>query len=175
MKAAWFVALHLAVAGFALVERPAPYPTPKTEPISLSEAAMWTSRMTGRAFRPVPPTEDDIRFSTGLPGVTARFTDGHADFILRRVLRPTRALHAAATCFRASGYRVTPQPIHLDTGGAPWGRFLAGKPGEQLEVMERIADPAGRGWYDVSSWYWAASLNRVSGPWHAVTVIRRFP
>lgn len=171
MKAAWFVALHFAVAGASLVEGPAPHPVSKAEPISVDEAATWVGRLEGHALRPVPLTRDDTRFRKGFPGVTARFSDGHADYIVRRILRPTRTLHAAATCFRANGYRVTPRPVHLDTDGAPWGRFLAEKPGERLEVRERISDSAGRSWYDVSSWYWAAALGRTPSPWHAVTVV----
>ena len=50
--------------------------------------------------------------------------------------------------------------------------FRAWSPdGEALEVRERITDTNGRGWTDVSEWYWNAIGGKTEGPWWAVTVL----
>lgn len=100
-----------------------------------------------------------------------RFTDGSREIIIRFISRPSRKLHSAADCLKGSGYTVEPRPIRVDRQGNYWGCMLAERGGtDRFHVCERIVDTAGNGWYDVSTWFWAALLERSEGPWWAVTV-----
>lgn len=134
--------------------------------------AGWPKTFDGRKLKSLPLTKREKAFAAGFPGKTARFTDGEQQYILRWVTRPSRKLHPAADCFRASGYRIKYLPLHIDEHGATWSSFEASREGKVLCVRERIYDDeVGRSFSDVSSWYWAATFDRTNGPWWAVTVI----
>jgi hypothetical protein len=130
----------------------------------------WPTTVDGRPLQPRPLTAVERRFARQFPGRVARFSDGDREWVFRRVHRPTRRLHAAADCFRAVGYGVQPAGVRSDRHGEPWGCFHAARGGGRLLVCERIRDERGRGWTDVSSWYWSA-LFSGGGPWWAVTVV----
>jgi hypothetical protein len=115
-------------------------------------------------------TAQERLFGRDFPGHIARFTDGSREIIIRWVQRPTRRLHPAADCLKGVGYEVTPRPIRRDHEGRQWGCFDATRQHKRLRVCERIGDGQQRSWSDVSSWYWAAMLQRTEGPWWAMTV-----
>ncbi len=125
----------------------------------------------GQTLKRLPLTDVDQRFADRFPGHIGRFTDGHRIIIMRAVEEPTRMLHSAAVCFRGLGYRVEAPHAVKDAGGTTWGCFAATRAGTTFSVCERIYDTYGGAWSDVSSWYWAASLDRTRGPWYAITVV----
>jgi hypothetical protein len=129
----------------------------------------WPATFEGRQLTPLPLTAGELRFEREFSGRIARFTDGQREIALRWVTEPTRSLHPAADCLKASGYDVVPQPIFVDSDGLQWGSMLATRNGRTMRIRERIHDGAGGGWTDVSAWYWSALFNE-NGPWWAVTV-----
>ncbi len=133
----------------------------------------WPVAMEGAALQPLPLSAREARFSRDFPGRVGRFSDGRREWIVRWVTTPTRTLHPAADCFRGSGYRITPLPLHVDAAGRHRGAFLAECADERLRVRECVVDGEGRQWSDVSAWYWAALLTRTRGPWWAYTVAER--
>jgi hypothetical protein len=107
------------------------------------------------------------------PGSIARLTDGERQFVWREVREPTRMLHPAADCYRASGFRVDAAQLEVDGQQRRWRCFDAQRGGERLRVCERIVDAQGASFTDSSSWFWAALLGQSSGPWQAVTMAER--
>jgi hypothetical protein len=130
----------------------------------------WPTHFQGQPLTPVPLSPDERRFLAGFPGDVARFTDGERDVILRWVTRPTRRLHPADDCYRAWGYDVTAPRIRADRDGVRWRCFEARKDGRVRDVCEQVRDEEGAHWSDVSSWYWAASLDRTKAPWLVTTI-----
>jgi hypothetical protein len=126
-------------------------------------------------LRPLALTEREQRFGEEFPGLTARFTDGEREYVIRWVMGETRKLHPAADCLASVGYSVHPLPIRLDPTGNRWGSFEAVRGGERMLVQERIYDGAGNSWTDVSSWYWSALLGDSAGPYWAITVAENQP
>jgi len=59
--------------------------------------------------------------------------------------------------------------LHHDAQARLWRCFVAERNGERVRVCERIVDARGEGFVDASSWFWAATLGRSSGPWRAMT------
>lgn len=129
----------------------------------------WPDRFAGRKLEPVPLSEREARFFAGFPGRVGRFTDGSRQLVLRWVASPTRRLHPASDCYRGLGYAIRPLPAVKDGDGI-WGRFEARRGDQALIVRERITDSAGRGWGEVSEWYWATLFKRTEGPWWAATI-----
>src|SRR4051812_33018289 len=117
----------------------------------------------------------DEQFSKQFPGEIAAFAEGRNIWIARWVAKPTRKLHPAADCLRATGYTVHPAPIFVDAKQAHWGAIFALRHGENLRVRERIIDHDGRTFTDVSAWYWAAVLDKSAGPWWCLTKIESDP
>ena len=132
----------------------------------------WPQDWDGRALRPLALGDVEQRFAARFPGAIGRFTDGQRVLVLRQVNAPTRMLHPAADCFRGLGYRVGATRLERDAQQRLWRCFEAqAADGSRLRVCERIAGEDGSAFIDPSSWYWAASLGRSSGPWQAVTVV----
>lgn len=131
----------------------------------------WPTKFDGRPVTELKLSDRDQSFARGFPGRIGKFTDGNRAILFRWVNRETRKLHPASDCFRGTGYSVRPRPLVVDGEGKRWGGFQASRDGQTLLVRERIEDSAGRGWTDVSSWYWAAVLGRTTGPWFAVVVV----
>ena len=82
---------------------------------------------------------------------------------MRHVAEPTRMLHPAADCYRASGYRIDAIRLERDAQSRDWRCFEALRDGLQVRVCERITDGAGRGYTDTSAWFWAALTGRSHG------------
>lgn len=105
----------------------------------------------------------------------ARFSDGRNVLIVRHVTQATRQLHPAVDCFRAAGFSVGEPRSHSDESGQRWSCFRAERGGRAVRVCERMYDPQGRTWTDVSAWYWsalwAARGPAGAGPWWATTLV----
>ena len=135
----------------------------------------WPAQLEGQVLRPLPLTERELRFGEDFPGQIGRFTDGRREVIIRWVTEPTRKLHPASDCFEGLGFHVQPLPLHVAGDGSLWSSFIAAHGNERLRVRERIYTDSGESWTDASSWYWAAALDRSTGPWWAITVAETEP
>ncbi len=161
----------LIIIGVHLVAALLPFIGPgDAQPVMEPAFDGWPSEYQGRPLIPLEAQPVAARFAGRFPGRLARFTDGRREFVFRHVERPSRALHAAADCYKGSGYDVEPKPVRRGANGELMGCVLATRDGQSVRVCERVFDAAGASWYDVSSWYWAALLKQSAGPWWAVTV-----
>ncbi|MHB0935272.1 MAG: hypothetical protein ACYC6A_02680 [Armatimonadota bacterium] len=147
--------------------------TPSPPPPASEAFPGWPVVFEGMPLRQLPISANEKLYERGFPGRIGRFTDGRREVIIRWVTRETRMLHSATDCLRGLGYAVKPGPLYRDASGHCWSTFTARKGSERLHVRELIADPAGRTWSDPSDWYWAATLQRIAGPWWAYTVAER--
>jgi hypothetical protein len=128
----------------------------------------WPRVLDGEQLRPLAMNDVERRFAASFPGVIGRFASDEATWILRRVERPTRMLHPAADCYRASGYSIRDERLSLGPRGLQ-RCFVAARDSGNLNVCERIVDADGKAFTDTSAWYWAAALGRSRGPWLATT------
>ena len=134
----------------------------------------WPTHFRGQPLTQLAPTALEARFAHRFPGAVARFTDGEQLLIVRRFTRPTRLLHPAGDCFRAAGYSIGTAYAARDDRGARWRCFTAMRGDERLRVCERISerldDPEGPAWTDVSAWFWSAQLQQAAA-WWALTIV----
>ena len=134
----------------------------------------WPTQYEGRELTELPLTPREAAFVRDFPGRVGRFSDGRREIIIRWVSAPTRRLHAAADCFRGSGYSVTPVAVRRDATGAAMGCFRAGQRGaDDAIICEVIRDRFGASWPDVSGWYWHAILGSSPAPWWSFVVAER--
>ena len=165
-----------AFASIFLVAMTAPHlPITHAKKLVESKAIFpgWPVEVIGQSLSKEPLKDRDRRFAEGFPGKIARFTDGHRQYIVRWITRPTRKLHPAADCFRAMGYQIKFNPLWIDPTDNRWASFDAISSNQSLTVRERIYDSKDNTWPDVSSWYWASVFNKESGPWFAVTMVEQ--
>lgn len=131
----------------------------------------WPAQWDGAPLRPLALSPVERRFAQQFPGAIARMTDGHQTLVLRHVDEPTRMLHPAADCYRASGYRIEQARLVRDAQERMWRCFVAEHGSDPaIKVCERIVDAKGDAFTDSSAWYWAAVSGQSQGPWQAVTV-----
>ncbi|HEY4246053.1 MAG TPA: hypothetical protein VGM64_04300 [Lacunisphaera sp.] len=135
----------------------------------------WFAAPLPSGVTPLALSSRDVRFAEQFPGQIAAFADGQSTWIVRWVARPTRKLHPASDCLRATGYTVMPEPIFAEANGAHWGVVSAVRGPEKLIVHERIIDASGREFTDVSAWFWSAVLEKSPGPWWCLTRIEPVP
>lgn len=135
----------------------------------------WPSSWEQRELRPLAPADVDRRFAARFPGAFVRLTDGERQFGLRSVDQPTRMLHPAADCYRASGYRIKAVRLERDGAARTWRCFEARRGATAVRVCERITDGDGNAWTDTSAWFWSALLGRSRGPWLAITTAEEMP
>lgn len=135
----------------------------------------WPMRFREASMRELPLGTTEQRFANDFPGRIAKFSDGRQRFIVRFIERPTRRLHPAADCFRASGYRVRALASCPAGASETSGCLLAIKGDQRLHVHERITDASGGVFRDVSAWYWATLHGGTRGPWWSVTTIAAAP
>lgn len=159
-----FFSLCLVAACVPFLQKPRPAPIGDFFP-------EWPGEIGGKRLAPLPLEPKDASFAAGFPGRIGKFTDGERDYILRWVGSPTRKLHSSADCLRGAGFAITRQPVWREASGARWSCFLASRDGKRFQVRERISDPSGQEWTDVSAWYWSALLNRTAAPWFAMTIM----
>ena len=133
----------------------------------------WPSHYEGRQLTALPLTPRETAFVRDFPGRVGRFSDGRREIIIRFVGAPSRRLHSAADCLRASGYGITPLPARRDSSGATMGCFRATLHGAGMTVCELIRDDLGNSWSDVSAWYWDGMLRSSPPPWWSFVVAER--
>jgi hypothetical protein len=129
----------------------------------------WPQVWQGSPLRPLALTAVEQRFAERFPGHIGRFAADGSVWVLRDVTRPTRALHPASDCFRGLGYRIEQTRLQREADDRLWRCFIADRGGERVRVCERIVDAHDQGFIDASSWFWAATLGRSTGPWRAMT------
>jgi len=128
----------------------------------------WPAHYDGHALQGLPLTRRELVFVQDFPGRVGRFTDGRRELIMRWVTVPTRRLHPAVDCFRASGYSIAPLPMQRGGSATLMGCFRASRGADSLRVCEIIRDEQGQTWSDVSAWYWHAILGTTRSPWWSV-------
>jgi hypothetical protein len=131
-------------------------------------AVEWPRMVDGEHLRPLALSDVEQRFAARFPGAIARFAAADAQWILRRVERPTRMLHPAADCYRGLGFSIRDERLSRGAHGLQ-RCFKAVRDGNTINVCERIVDANGRTFTDTSAWYWAAALGQSRGPWLATT------
>jgi hypothetical protein len=129
----------------------------------------WPRVWQGDTLRPLALTAVEQRFAVRFPGHIGRFAADGSVWVLRDVTRPTRALHPASDCFRGLGYRIEQTQLQREPDSRLWRCFIAERNGERVRVCERIVDANDQDFVDASSWFWAATLGRSTGPWRAMT------
>ena len=134
-----------------------------------ASAHEWPREWQGDTLRPLALTAVEQRFAQRFPGHIGRFEAAGSVWVLRDVTRPTRALHPASDCFRGLGYRIEQAQLQREADSRIWRCFVAERDGQRVRVCERIVDAQGHDFIDASSWFWAATLGRTSGPWRAMT------
>ncbi|HYE74428.1 MAG TPA: hypothetical protein VEF04_13910 [Blastocatellia bacterium] len=144
----------------------------KTEHTNLSATSFpgWPVEFESRLLTPLPLSAGELRFERDFAGRIARFSNGEQEIAIRWVTEPTRSLHPASDCLKASGYEIQLQSIFIDAQGQHWGSLLAKRDGRTMRVRERIYDSSGKSWTDVSAWYWDGLLKSSHGPWWAITI-----
>jgi hypothetical protein len=164
-------AILLAAAGAAALA-PVVSRSAASTAVSTAEAPFpgWPTHYEGRTLVALPLTPRETAFLRDFPGRVGRFSDGEREIIIRFVGAPSRRLHAAADCFRGSGYSVTPLPARRDASGATMGCFRATLNGASMIVCEVIRDDRGDSWSDVSAWYWDGMLRASPPPWWSFVV-----
>lgn len=138
----------------------------------------WPTTFEGAPLRALEESHESktqMKFAADFPGKIKAFTNGKQTILLRWVAKPTRQLHTSTDCYRGLGYSVKWLPMLIDKDGNRWSTFEAANQEERLLIRERITDTARASWSDVSSWYWAALLQRSAPPWWATTVIQKLP
>lgn len=131
----------------------------------------WPVLEPGSALPELPLTETELGFARNFPGKIGKFGDSHRSYVVRWVTTPTRRLHPAEDCYRASGFTVHHEsrcPAEMSEAA---GCFTAVRNGATLLVQERIIDSQGKAFSDVSTWYWAAVRGITQGPWWSVTKV----
>ncbi|MBS1992083.1 MAG: archaeosortase/exosortase family protein [Cyanobacteria bacterium SZAS LIN-2] len=130
----------------------------------------WPTSFDSAPLLTIPLTPATAEFAKNFPGEIRVYTAGRRTVVLRHIEQATRQLHPAADCYKASGYEIKYLPLFTDREGNRWETLEAVKGTERLQVRERIYDGKGRGWTDVSAWYWAAMMGETRGPWWSVAV-----
>src|SRR5262245_44139007 len=85
----------------------------------------WPTHYEGQVLTELPLTPREMSFVREFPGRVGRFSDGRREIIMRWVDAPTRRLHPASDCLRASGYGVTPLPVIRNAAGGAMSCFRA--------------------------------------------------
>lgn len=114
------------------------------------------------------------------PASSEHFVEGRREYNIRRIAEPSRRVHPAEECYRATGWQLRPLPMRImparDTGvlSGPlrWGCFEATRGAESVEVCETFVAENGRSWSDAGSWWWSAHLSG-GGPWLGVVMVTR--
>lgn len=109
--------------------------------------------------------------SAGQPLQAIQVLESSPAHVLRKVNEPTRALHPASDCYRATGYQTRPENAVVREGHT-WGCITASRGTESLRIEQCIWDDAGHSWSDPSQWYWATLLRQTEGPWWTETRVQ---
>ena len=151
-----------------------PLMTPSPSTLTFTSSAHfpgWTAAPIPAGLTPLSLSPREAKFAQQFPGEIAAFTDGRSTWLVRWLAHPTRKLHPATDCLRATGYSIVPEPIFAAHDGTHWGTLTATRGNEELLVRERIIDAQGREFTDVSAWFWSAAFEKSPGPWWCLTRI----
>ena len=99
------------------------------------------------------------------------FRDARHQFSVRTIAEPSRRVHPAEECYRATGWQVRALPMRIES--YRWGCFEATRGAQRVEVCETFVDRNGRSWSDAGSWWWSAMFARGDGPWRGITMVTR--
>jgi hypothetical protein len=119
------------------------------------------------ALLPLWPRADESRATERIE----HFREGRREYTVRTIAEPSRRVHPAEECYRATGWQVRALPMRVDS--YRWGCFEAARAGERAEVCETFVDQSGRSWSDAGSWWWPALWARGGGPWRGITTVTR--
>lgn len=137
----------------------------------------WPETWDGHYLVALEPDAVEKKFAEGFPGQIRRFALPDGQLILRKVTTATRMLHPTSHCLRASGFRLLHEPVVIQgNDGGPCLRYQMTAPdGTVWEVTEYVRGPGSHSFRtaSVTKWYWHALLHPGSGPWEAVTVMKR--
>lgn len=122
----------------------------------------------------------ESKFYSNFPGVTGYFVvDGRPgeSVFLRYTEEPTRMLHSAEGCYRASGCdigftdNVLLRVEELSDEAVQWSQFRISDRGEAFLVRQCVMSlSSGKVYADVPAWYWQTTFSSEDrGPWLAVT------
>jgi hypothetical protein len=150
---------HLLVALLAAF---APLAASRRDPLPATFPG-WPPAWDGVALVALPESAEDAAAAAIFPGRIARFQAGDRRLVLRWVPGPTRALHPAADCLRATGWTVRAAPPERDANGW-WSCLGAERDGLHIRVREQIRASDGRSWPDPSLWWWQAAAD-AEGYW----------
>lgn len=123
------------------------------------------------AMRELELSPVELRFAQDFPGRIGKFEHHGMQYIVRFIAKPTRMLHPAIDCFRASGFSTTPLPRCEFPQAEATGCFRAESSEVQFLVSESINDAQGHVFDDVSAWYFATQTGGTQGPWWSVTTV----
>jgi hypothetical protein len=114
----------------------------------------WPTSWDGAPLTALPLAAEDAAATGGFPGHIACFQSGDRHLVLRWV-GPTRALHPAADCLRAAGWKVRDALPEHDAQGW-WTCLSAERDGRSIRMREQIRAADRRSWPDPSLWWWQA-------------------
>jgi hypothetical protein len=141
---------------------------------SYEEFTGWPKEFEGQELIPISiDAKLQSMLSKNFNGKVGYFLNGTDEVVIRWVSHPSRSVHPATDCFQASGYKIRDEELCRDSQNELWRCFTATHKNENYNVRERIIDSEGNSWSDVSSWYWAATLQKTSGPWWLYTIRSR--
>lgn len=134
----------------------------------------------GAELMPVTMGKSESAFYTNFPGVTGYFTlNGRPkeNVFLRYTEEPTRMLHSAEGCYRASGFEleftdnVRLRVEELSDKSVQWSQFRIQEKEEPFLIRQCIVSLSSNLTYsDVPAWYWQTTFSSDDlGPWLAVT------
>ena len=126
-----------------------------------------------QAMRQLELSSDESRFAQDFPGKIGKFEQAGKQYVVRFITQPTRMLHPAADCFRASGFSIEPLARCIAPQADATACFVAESNDQRLLVSESISDTQGQQWSDVSAWCWATQTGATHGPWWSITTISR--
>ncbi len=134
----------------------------------------------GNVLIPVEISKAEREFYQQFPGATGSYTlkeqSGQSVFF-RYTEKPTRMLHSAEGCYRASGYKteftdnIKVSVTELSSEPLPWSQFRI-KEGETPFLIRQciVSLSADITYSDVPSWYWQTMFSSDDkGPWLAIT------
>ena len=105
------------------------------------------------------------------PDHVERYREGRHEYTVRTIVEPSRRVHPAEECYRATGWHERALPMRVDS--RRWGCFEATRAAERVEVCETFVDRRGRSWSDAGSWWWSALFAPGGGPWRGVIMVTR--
>ncbi|MBX9690380.1 MAG: exosortase/archaeosortase family protein [Candidatus Obscuribacterales bacterium] len=137
---------------------------------ALEAEPRWPLKINGAEVRVLESNETRDKFAESFPGKIKVFSDGSRKYIMRWIHTESRQLHPSSDCYKGMGFSIEHGPL-VSILGNRYSSFIAVKNGRKYRILERIYDEHGSSWTEPSEWYWAATLDKTSGPWWDLVVI----